>query len=74
MTKDYNNPFFVKYHFKTNQGVRSLDADRAAEHDGQDAPTHQTDQLHAIERGVNPSRTLHVQVMPAAEAAEYRFN
>ncbi|MGF1340301.1 catalase [Streptomyces flavovirens] len=66
--------FFVKYHFKTNQGVRSLDAGRAAELVGQDAASHQTDLLQAIERGVNPSWTLHVQVMPAAEAAEYRFN
>ncbi|MFF1462847.1 catalase [Streptomyces sp. NPDC058330] len=66
--------FFVKYHFRTNQGVRSLDAGRATELVGQDAASHQTDLLQAIERGVNPSWTLHVQVMPAAEAAEYRFN
>ncbi|MFD3740127.1 catalase [Streptomyces sp. NPDC058629] len=66
--------FFVKYHFKTNQGVRSLSAEQAAELVGKDANSHQTDLLQAIERGVNPSWTLHVQVMPAAEAAEYRFN
>ncbi|MFE2291451.1 catalase [Streptomyces sp. NPDC059452] len=66
--------FFVKYHFKTNQGVRSLSADQAAELVGKDANSHQTDLLQAIERGVNPSWTLHVQVMPAAEAADYRFN
>ncbi|WP_329206077.1 catalase [Streptomyces sp. NBC_00683] len=66
--------FFVKYHFKTNQGVRSLSADQGAELAGKDASSHQTDLLQAIERGVNPSWTLHVQVMPAAEAADYRFN
>ncbi|MBM7441045.1 catalase [Streptomyces sp. HB132] len=66
--------FFVKYHFKTNQGVRSLSAEQAAEQVGKDADSHQTDLLQAIERGVNPSWTLHVQVMPAAEAADYRFN
>ncbi|MFJ6238175.1 catalase [Streptomyces griseus] len=66
--------FFVKYHFKTNQGVRSLSADQAAELVGKDANSHQTDLLQAIERGVNPSWTLHVQVMPAADAADYRFN
>ncbi|MFI8437774.1 catalase [Streptomyces sp. NPDC079020] len=66
--------FFVKYHFKTNQGVRSLSADQAAELAGKDACSHQTDLLQAIERGVNPSWTLYVQVMPAAEAAGYRFN
>ncbi|MDH6213425.1 catalase [Streptomyces pseudovenezuelae] len=66
--------FFVKYHFKTNQGVRSLSSEQAAEIAGKDAGSHQTDLLQAIERGVNPSWTLHVQIMPAAEAAEYRFN
>ncbi|MGW3287193.1 catalase [Streptomyces sp. NPDC001002] len=66
--------FFVKYHFKTNQGVRSLSSEQAAEIAGRDANSHQTDLLQAIERGVNPSWTLYVQIMPAAEAAEYRFN
>ncbi|WP_392872127.1 catalase [Streptomyces sp. LN499] len=66
--------FFVKYHFKTNQGVRSLSSEQAAELAGRDGNSHQTDLLQAIERGVNPSWTLYVQVMPAAEAADYRFN
>ncbi|MFF2436877.1 catalase [Streptomyces sp. NPDC058107] len=66
--------FFVKYHFKTNQGVRSLSSEQAAELAGRDGNSHQTDLLQAIERGVNPSWTLHVQVMPAAEASDYRFN
>ncbi len=66
--------FFVKYHFKTNQGVRSLSSDQAAELAGKNPNSHQTDLLQAIERGVNPSWTLHVQIMPAADAAEYRFN
>ncbi|MEU6484837.1 catalase [Streptomyces sp. NPDC046887] len=66
--------FFVKYHFKTNQGIRCLSAEQAAETVGADATSHQTDLLQAIERGVNPSWTLYVQIMPAAEAADYRFN
>lgn len=55
--------FFVKYHFKTNQGVRSLSSEQAAELAGRDGNSHQTDLLQAIERGVNPSWTLYVQVM-----------
>ncbi|MFJ4833837.1 catalase [Streptomyces sp. NPDC088747] len=66
--------FFVKYHFKTNQGVRSLSSEQGAELAGRDPNSHQTDLLQAIERGMNPSWTLHVQIMPAAEAADYRFN
>ncbi|MDK1472210.1 catalase [Streptomyces sp. 549] len=66
--------FFVKYHFKTNQGVRCLSSEQGAETAGADASSHQTDLLQSIERGMHPSWTLHVQVMPAAEAADYRFN
>ncbi|MFF5427700.1 MULTISPECIES: catalase [unclassified Streptomyces] len=73
-TNEAGEAFFVKYHFKTNQGIRSLSAEQAAELVGKDANSHQTDLLQAIERGVNPSWTLYVQVMPAAEAADYRFN
>ncbi|MFD8016161.1 catalase [Streptomyces sp. NPDC058955] len=73
-TNEAGEAFFVKYHFKTNQGIRSLSSEQAAELVGKDANSHQTDLLQAIERGVNPSWTLYVQVMPAAEAADYRFN
>ncbi|MFD7921687.1 catalase [Streptomyces sp. NPDC059740] len=66
--------FFVKYHFKTNQGIRCLSAEQAAQTVGQDGDSHQTDLLQSIERGVFPSWTLYVQIMPAAEAADYRFN
>ncbi|MEU0645187.1 catalase [Streptomyces umbrinus] len=66
--------FFVKYHFKTNQGIRSLSSEQAAEIAGKDPNSHQTDLLQAIERGVRPSWTLYVQVMPAAETDGYRFN
>ena len=73
-TNSRGEAFFVKYHFKTNQGIRSLSSEQAAEIAGKDPNSHQTDLLQAIERGVHPSWTLHVQLMPAAEAADYRFN
>ncbi|MFD4142674.1 catalase [Streptomyces sp. NPDC058572] len=73
-TNEAGEAYFVKYHFKTNQGIRCLSSEQAAEVAGKDATSHQTDLLQAIERGVNPSWTLYVQVMPAADAAEYRFN
>ncbi|WP_330335253.1 catalase [Streptomyces sp. NBC_00536] len=73
-TNAQGEAFFVKYHFKTNQGIRCLSSEQGAELAGQDGNSHQTDLLQAIERGVNPSWTLYVQIMPAAEAADYRFN
>ena len=66
--------FWVKYHFKTDQGIEFLtqdDADRIA---GQDADYHQRDLYTAIERGDHPSWTLKVQVMPFEDAKTYRFN
>src|SRR6202790_4176351 len=66
--------FWVKYHFKTDQGIRNLVAEDAARIAGHDADYHQRDLLRAIDRAEYPSWTLKMQVMPAADAANYRFN
>ena len=66
--------FWVKYHFKCNQGVKRLtqaEADRIA---GWDADYHQRDLHEAIEHREFPSWTLHVQIMPFEDAKAYRFN
>jgi catalase len=65
---------FVKYHFKTDQGIECLTAEEAAKVAGENPESHQIDLLEAIDRGDFPSWTLKVQIMPAAEAAGYRFN
>ncbi|OIV37206.1 catalase [Mangrovactinospora gilvigrisea] len=66
--------FWVKYHFKTDQGIRNLTAEEAAELAGKDPDSHQRDLRQAIEAGRPPSWTVQVQLMPAADAAAYRFN
>lgn len=66
--------FWVKYHFKTNQGIKCLTSAEAARLAGEDPNHHHLDLLHAIERKEFPSWTLKMQIMPAAEAAKYRFN
>ncbi len=66
--------FWVKYHFKTDQGIKCLTAEDAARVAGQDADYHQRDLLRAIDRAEYPSWTLKMQIMPAAQAAKYRFN
>jgi len=66
--------FWVKYHFKTDQGIDFLtqeDADRLA---GEDGDYHQRDLYTSIEDGNFPSWTLHVQIMPFEEAKTYRIN
>ncbi|MCS7483408.1 catalase [Umezawaea endophytica] len=65
---------WVKYHFKTDQGIETLTSEEAARIAGEDADAHRADLWHSIERGEHPSWTLHVQVMPYAEAENYRFN
>ena len=66
--------FWVKYHFKTDQGIRCLTAAEAARIAGENPDHHHLDLLQSIERGEYPSWTLKMQIMPAAEAATYRFN
>ena len=77
-TYQWNNEagevFWVKYHFKTDQGIKNLTAEEAGVLAGKDPDSHQRDLREAIERGDFPSWTVYVQVMPAAEAATYRFN
>jgi len=66
--------FWVKYHFKTNQGNEFLTGAEADEIAGQDADYHRRDLYEAIERGELPSWTLYVQIMPYEDAKTYRFN
>ena len=66
--------FWVKYHFKTNQGIKCLTTEESQRIGGENPNHHHLDLLHAIERGEFPSWTLKVQIMPAAEAVNYRFN
>ncbi|MBX6370630.1 MAG: catalase [Acidothermus sp.] len=66
--------FWIKYHFKTDQGIDFLTQDEADRIAGEDADFHRRDLYEAIRRGEHPSWTLYVQVMPFHEAADYRFN
>jgi catalase len=66
--------FFVKYHFKTQQGIRNLSPARALELAGTDPDHAQRDLFEAIERGQFPRWKMFIQVMPEAEAAKVKFN
>jgi catalase len=66
--------FWVKYHFKTDQGVKNFtDADAGAQ-TALDRDFHIRDLSYAIASGEHPSWTVQVQVMPFEDAADYRFN
>jgi len=66
--------FWVKYHFKTDQGIDFLTQDEADRLAGADADYHRRDLFDAIKRGEYPSWTLKMQIMPFEAASTYRFN
>ncbi len=66
--------FFVKYHFKTDQGIEFLTQEEADRLAGIDGDIHRRDLFDAIKQGNYPSWTLKVQIMPFEEAATYRLN
>ena len=66
--------FWVKYHFKTVQGVANFTGGEAKAMAGEDPDWHRRDLFAAIAGGEEPEWTLEVQVMPFAEANDYRFN
>lgn len=66
--------FWVKYHFKTDQGIGYLpqaEADRLA---GSDPEYHRRDLYQHIKDGDYPSWILKMQIMPEAEAESYKVN
>jgi catalase len=65
---------WVKYHFKTNQGVQCLTQEEGDRLAGVDPDCCMRDLYEAIERGEFPSWALKVQIMPFADAKTYRFN
>lgn len=65
---------WVKYHFKTEQGIANLPADEAARIAGTD-PDHATrDLFEHIKTGKFPAWKVYVQIMAEADAATYRFD
>ncbi len=66
--------FWVKYHFKTDQGVDHLTQQEGDALAGQDPDHHLRDLYQAISSGEHPSWTLYMQIMPFEDAADYRFN
>jgi catalase len=65
---------WVKFHFRTQQGIENLTDREAQELIGRDRESHGRDLFDAIERGEFPRWKLFVQVMPEAHAATYRFH
>lgn len=65
---------WIKYHFKTEQGIRNLSPEAAAQLAGDNPDYHTEDLFHAIAQGDYPSWRLCVQIMPPEDADTYRFD
>jgi catalase len=69
-----NERFWVKFTFKTQQGIENLTDAQAQSTIGRDRESNQRDLYESIESGAFPRWTLFIQVMPEADANTYRLN
>ncbi|MGA2643253.1 MAG: catalase [Candidatus Sulfotelmatobacter sp.] len=69
-----NELFYVKWHFKTRQGIKNFTGERAAEMRGVDPDHAQRDLFDAIKRGDFPKWRVCMQIMPEKEAETYHIN
>jgi catalase len=69
-----NERVWVKFHFKTQQGNKTLTGQQAEELKGKDPDYSQRDLIEAISRKDFPKWTLKIQVMTEAQAKKFRWN
>ena len=66
--------FWVKFHFKTQQGHKHLTNAESAQVIGQTRESYQEDLYGSIERGDFPKWTMQVQIMPELNAEKTPYN
>lgn len=74
MINAHNKRVWVKFHFKSKQGIKNLTASEAEQLIDQDSESYQADLYRAIEQGDNPKWTLKIQVMTEEQAEKSPFN
>lgn len=65
---------WVKFHFKTQQGIKNFTDVEATQMKGENPDFAQEDLVNAIEKGDFPRWTLYIQVMTEEQAKEFRWN
>lgn len=66
--------YWVKWHFKTMQGIKCLTSDEATRIAGEDLDFHRRDLFTAIEKGEFPKWRVMAQIMPEQDADTYAIN
>lgn len=69
-----NKRVWVKFHFKTQQGIQNLSNEEAQNIVGKDRESHQRDLFDAIEKGDFPKWKMQIQVMTEEQAHLCSFN
>ena len=69
-----NERYWVKFHFRSQQGIKNLTDAEAQEIVGRDRESHQRDLFDSIENGDFPKWKLFVQIMPEKDASSYHLN
>ena len=65
---------WVKFHFKTQQGIKNFTGDEADAMKAKDLDFAQRDLMEHIDKGEFPRWKLQIQVMPEADASSYKWN
>ncbi|HEX2984438.1 MAG TPA: catalase [Ignavibacteriales bacterium] len=74
MINKSNEKVWVKFHFKTLQGIKNFTLETAEEMRGKDPDHAQRDLVHAIDTKDFPRWALKIQVMTQEEAKNFRWN
>mgnify|MGYP000172711332 FL=1 len=74
LINDDNERTWVKFHFKSNQGIKNLTNAQANKLIGEDRESHQADLFNALEAGEKPSWQLKIQVMSDEQAQNSPYN
>jgi catalase len=74
MINEKNERFYVKFHFKSLQGIKNFTNEEAARMKGDDPDWAQRDLVEAIDKGDFPRWALKIQVMTEAAAKSSRMN
>ncbi|ARS35935.1 catalase [Pontibacter actiniarum] len=69
-----NERHYVKFHFKTLQGIKNFTDEEATRMKGLDPDQAQRDLVESIDKGDFPRWAVKVQIMTEAEAATYKWN
>jgi catalase len=69
-----NQRFWVKFHLKSQQGIKNLTDQEAEALVGKDRESHQRDLYESIEKKKYPRWTFYVQIMPESDAAKLPYH